>query len=87
MSKHRANEGKKPVDNHLQVSASEALRKHKQMEKSEVSKKLEWLKVSEEDNVPQEALVGPQETQCPSVREPGSFQDYRTAHSEGAYRS
>ncbi|GAB1292184.1 Tight junction protein ZO-1 [Apodemus speciosus] len=68
--KELANEGKKPVDNHLQVSASEALRKQKQMEKSEVSKKLEWLKVSEEDNVPQEALVGPQETQRPSVREP-----------------
>lgn len=67
-----AGEGKKPVESHLHVTASEALRKQKQMEKSEVSKKFEWLKVSE-DKCSSRSSCGPQETQCPSVREPGGF--------------
>lgn len=63
---------------------SETLRKQKQMKKSEVRKNI-WVAKSvrrkqvSPTSILQEALVGSQETQCTSVRQPGGFQNYRTA--------
>lgn len=52
MSEHVAEE-KKPAESHLHVTTSVALRKQKQMKKSEVSKIFEWLNMSEENKCPQ----------------------------------
>lgn len=78
-------EGKKLVESYLYVIVSEVLRKQKQMEKLEVSKKFEWLKVLE-DKCFLRSFCGFQEIQCFSVRELGGFQDYRIVYLEDVYR-
>lgn len=80
--RHVADE-KTPSESHLYVTTvkpweTEADEEIRSEQNIWVAKSVRRKQVSP-TSILQEALVGSQETQCTSVRQPGGFQDYRTA--------
>lgn len=88
-----ADEGKKPIESHLNVTASEAVRKpviEKTGEDGGIrNKRKVWVAkgVRRKQVFPKKFLQAPEENQCTVLREPSGFRDHRTAQSEDPHSS